>query len=142
MQVNFYTKIVKKESDLVVNQQETINEVLSNTLSNNDFITHKVYQADYYLDTEESTVWTPLNIFTLFNIDKTDCSFIHIQIRNLDIDEINDNNVTFDLGIGSSILNLSQITLLNVSELSEDVIISDIRVFDKTAILNIIVGTK
>jgi hypothetical protein len=143
MEVKIYTKIVKKENDSLTNQLEIINEILGNEISTNNFATWNVKSSDFLLDKTRATSFIPVDIFDLLQIAQADCSFLHLQIRDQDLDTIDENNIRFSVQFGNEIFDCSQFTLVNLDNFVTEVSIIAVDIpLTKTGVLTIIAGEK
>lgn len=143
MEIKIYTKIVKKESDSLTNELEIINEIIGNDISTNEFSTWNIKSLDFKLDETRAGSFAPVNLFSLLQIAQADCTFLHLQMRDQDLETIDENDINFTVQFGSEIFNCSQFTLVNLLNFTTEVQIVSVTVpTGKTGVLCIVAGEK
>jgi hypothetical protein len=140
MELKIETKITKSESSSITNNLEIINYLTGNDFTSNNFEVIDIKTIDFTLSS--TRLLSPINIFNLLQINKEDCSFLHIQCLNSDTTLLT-NNINFTVNFGGQIFKCSQLTLANIFNFNSDIIITDIEIpDDNKGILTIVVGIK
>lgn len=115
MEITFDTRISNRDEDIFLNKSESINRVLTAASEdqNNGFAVNEIVKTVYEI--------SPGRGFDLpLDEPGKSLTFLHLQLTDTNFQTLSKNAVRFRLltGAGGTLFSGSQLTLLNVSELS------------------------